>query len=345
MADALLSPAVGGTFWLVTGGVFTYSSKRVQHEIDSRKIPLMGVIGAFIFAAQMINFTIPGTGSSGHIGGGMILAILLGPYAGFLTLASILTIQSLFFADGGLLALGGNIFNLGFFPCFIAYPLVYKRITNKRTSPKSITAASILSVILALQFGALFVVLQTVFSGVTELPFKSFILVMQPIHLIIGLIEGLVTAAVVNFIFKAEPEILQVADPLQQNDSKRSFGKVILLFACIALFAGGGLSWFASQNPDGLEWSIAKITGKKELPPPEQGIHSSLAKLQEKTTLWPNYHFNEPGIYDNAQTPKASPLSALKTGTLLSGIIGAGLTLLSIIGIVLLLRMSKPITS
>ncbi len=76
-------------------------------------IPLMGVLGAFIFAAQMINFTIPGTGSSGHLGGGMILAILLGPHAAFLVMASVLTVQALFFADGGLLALGCNIWNLG----------------------------------------------------------------------------------------------------------------------------------------------------------------------------------------------------------------------------------------
>jgi cobalt/nickel transport system permease protein len=73
----------------------------------------------------MINFTIPGTGSSGHLGGGMILAILLGPYAGFLTMASLLVVQSLFFADDGLMALGRNIFNLGFFPCFIAYPFIF----------------------------------------------------------------------------------------------------------------------------------------------------------------------------------------------------------------------------
>ena len=76
----------------------------------------MGVLGAFIFAAQMINFTIPATGSSGHLGGGLILTILLGPYAAFLTIASVLMVQALFFADGGLLALGCNIFNLGFFP-------------------------------------------------------------------------------------------------------------------------------------------------------------------------------------------------------------------------------------
>jgi cobalt/nickel transport system permease protein len=113
MADALLSPAVGGTFWAGSIGAIAYASRKLRENLDDRLIPLMGVLGAFIFAGQMINFTIPGTGSSGHIGGGMLLAILIGPYAGFLVIASVLTIQALFFADGGLLALGANIWNLG----------------------------------------------------------------------------------------------------------------------------------------------------------------------------------------------------------------------------------------
>ncbi|RPH39572.1 MAG: cobalamin biosynthesis protein CbiM, partial [Burkholderiales bacterium] len=84
MADALISPAVGGTLWTASAGLIGYCSKKVKQELDDRKIPLMGVLGAFVFAAQMINFTIPATGSSGHLGGGMILAILLGPHAAFL---------------------------------------------------------------------------------------------------------------------------------------------------------------------------------------------------------------------------------------------------------------------
>ena len=86
----------------------------------------MGMLGAFVFAAQMINFSIPGTGSSGHLGGALLLAILLGPHAAFVVVASVLTVQALFFADGGLLALGANLFNLGVLPCYLAYPLVYR---------------------------------------------------------------------------------------------------------------------------------------------------------------------------------------------------------------------------
>ena len=91
MQDALISPAVGGAMWAAAAGLIGYSCRKLAANPDDSKIPLMGVTGAFVFAAQMINFTIPGTGSSGHIGGGILLAIILGPWAGFLVMASILT--------------------------------------------------------------------------------------------------------------------------------------------------------------------------------------------------------------------------------------------------------------
>jgi cobalamin biosynthesis protein CbiM len=134
MADALLSPGAGGAMLAVAAGTIAYSSAKVREEMDDRKVPLMGVMGAFLFAAQMINFTIPATGSSGHIGGGLLLAVLLGPHAAFLTIASVLMVQALFFADGGLLALGCNIFNLGALPAFIAYPLIYRPIAGRNPS-------------------------------------------------------------------------------------------------------------------------------------------------------------------------------------------------------------------
>jgi cobalt/nickel transport system permease protein len=209
MADALISPAVGGTMMAATACVAAYSIKKVRSDLDDKKVPMMGVMGAFIFASQMINFAIPATGSSGHIGGGMLLAILLGPYAGFLTMASILLIQALFFGDGGLLAFGCNVFNLGFFTCYFAYPLIYKWITRKGLTAGRIFWASMASAVIGLQLGSFSVVLETLLSGKTELPFNTFALLMQPIHLGIGVVEGLVTAAVVTFVWKARPEILE----------------------------------------------------------------------------------------------------------------------------------------
>ncbi|MGD0586713.1 MAG: energy-coupling factor ABC transporter permease, partial [Oryzomonas sp.] len=145
MADALLSPAVGGTMCAVSGAAIAYCSAKVRTGLDDRKVPLMGVLGAFLFAAQMINFTIPATGSSGHLGGGLLLSILLGPYAAFLTISSVLMVQALFFADGGLLALGCNIFNMGFIPAFLVYPLVYKRITGSAPGRTRLVAATMIS--------------------------------------------------------------------------------------------------------------------------------------------------------------------------------------------------------
>jgi len=293
MADALLSPAVGGTMWVVTAGTIAYCSGKVRKDMDDSKIPLMGVLGAFTFAAQMINFTIPVTGSSGHLGGGLILAILLGPHAAFLTIASVLMVQALFFADGGLLALGCNIFNLGIFPAFIAYPLIYKKIIGKQLTAAKISIASMLAAIVGLQMGAFGVVLETVSSGISSLPFATFVTMMQPIHLAIGIVEGLVTASVVSFVYRARPEILQSALESRPVGSY-PVRNVIYAFLIAALLTGGFLSWFASKNPDGLEWSITKITGQEELKGPEHGLHGALTALQEKTAFLPDYSFRKP---------------------------------------------------
>jgi len=325
MADALISPAVGGTMWAASAGLIGYCSKKVKDDLDDTRIPLMGVVGAFIFAAQMINFTIPGTGSSGHLGGGMILAILLGPHAGFLTMASVLAVQALFFADGGLMALGCNIFNLGFWPCFIAYPLIFKNIAGTRLSEKRLFAAGIISAIVAVQLGAFSVVLQTLFSGVTELPFDTFVLLMQPIHLAIGIVEGLATSAVVIFVRKARPEIIK-AMSASAPSGKPSMRKVIIGLLAAAVVTGGVLSWFASSNPDGLEWAIFKTAGTDDLSTPRKGIHTALAKVQEKTALLPDYGFKSKKTGQPAETPQSEP--ALDTGKTVSGLVGGALTLI-----------------
>jgi cobalt/nickel transport system permease protein len=212
MADALLSPAVGGIMCAVSAASVVYSAAKVKKdELGEKKVPIMAVTGAFVFAAQMINFTIPATGSSGHIGGGILLSAVLGPFPALLSIAAVLIIQCLFFADGGLLALGCNIFNMGVIPCLIIYPLIYRPILRKGADLKRISASSVLSVVVGLELGAFAVVLQTLASGITELPFAPFVALMLPIHLAIGLIEGIVTAAIVSFIYKMRPEIITSA--------------------------------------------------------------------------------------------------------------------------------------
>ncbi|MBW4055815.1 MAG: cobalamin biosynthesis protein CbiM [Proteobacteria bacterium] len=338
MADALLSPAVGGTMWTVSAATIAYCSKKIRTEMDDRKIPLMGVLGAFIFAAQMINFTIPVTGSSGHLGGGLILSILLGPYAAFLTIASVLVVQAFFFADGGLLALGCNIFNLGFFPAFIAYPFIYKKIIGGSPSPTKISVASMAAAVIGLQLGAFGVVVETVLSGISALPFSTFLIIMQPIHLAIGVVEGLVTATVISFVYKAKPEIMLSAmesRPIGVYPLRNS----ILGFLAVTLLTGGVVSWFASAQPDGLEWSIRKVTGKEKLKSSEQGLHSTLATIQKKLAFLPDYSFKKtpetkpteprtPRAASQEQKTGEKKAAGDKLGTSISGLVGGMLTLL-----------------
>lgn len=316
MADALLSPAVGATMWTATAATTVYCAKRLREEPDPARVPLMGVVGAFVFAAQMINFTIPGTGSSGHLGGGLLLTILLGPEAAFLVMASILTVQALFFADGGLLALGANIFNLGFFPAFVAYPFIYKPIAGKQPSGWRLATAAVVAALVGLQLGALGVVLETTLSGISALPLTAFLALMMPIHLAIGLVEGLVTAVVVMFVRRAQPEILERASTgtSMRGVAMRSVLATIGLFA---VTAGVVLSLFASANPDGLEWSIAGVTGSGELEAAGP-VYEAAASLQERIAFLPDYAFAG---------------SDAAAGTSVSGLVGAAITLGLIVGV------------
>ncbi len=329
--------------WAGTALTTSYCAKKVREEADPARVPLMGVVGAFVFSAQMLNFTIPATGSSGHLGGGLILAVLLGPHAAFLVMASVLAVQALFFADGGLLALGANIFNLGFIPAFIAYPLVYRRIVGGTSSASRIAMGSVLAAVVALALGSLGVVFQTVASGVSSLPFGSFVALMVPIHLAIGLVEGFVTAAVVLFVRKVQPEILTRVTSAQPIAGVSLRG-VLAAFVLLALLAGGVVSWFASTNPDGLEWSIAGVTGAEELQADEAGVHGWVADLQSFTAFLPDYTFRsgaDAGVAAEGDTQAVWP--AVDAGTSVAGVVGGVITLVvaAAIGFALSRRASR----
>ena len=299
MADALVAPAVATTMYLCSAAAGGYSVRQVRALNEPKKVPVMGVMGAFVFATQMINFTIPGTGSSGHLCGGMLLSALLGPYAGFLTMIGVLLIQCLLFADGGLLALGCNIWNMAFYGCFIGALLIWKPMMRRGASKKKIVAASVLGCVLTLQLGAFSVTLETLASGITELPFQTFVAVMQPIHLAIGLVEGGITAAVLLFVYQTRPELLQCASAsgAKNRCSRRA---ALAILAAAALVIGGGLSLLASANPDGLEWSLfgneeAGYSANMGLDEEAYGAESAAAEkaaaVQEKTSLLPDYNF------------------------------------------------------
>lgn len=333
MADALISPTVGISLWAAGTAVTCYSARQSGKELSEQKIPLMGVMGAFVFAVQMINFAIPGTGSSGHLGGGMLLAVLLGSHAGFLVMTSILMIQALLFADGGLLALGCNVINLAFFPCYVAYPLIYQPIVGKNPSKLRLTVGLSLATVAGLQLGAVGVVLETVFSGITELPVQTFTLFMLPIHLLIGLVEAAVTTAVLLYIWREMPELLKW-ESTSARLKTRPLKRLTVAIIIAALLISGALSWFASEQPDGLEWSILQTAGHEEVQN-SSWLHETLAQWQQRLALFADYQAELPFLNDKKASDSldkaAKPPVDLSTSA--AGVVGSVLILL-IVGII-----------
>ena len=332
MADALLAPAVAATMYAASAVTVGASVKTLKKDEDPAKLPTMAVTSALVFAGQMINYTIPGTGSSGHLCGGMLLSALLGPQAGFLSMVVILTIQCLFFADGGLLALGANCWNMAFYGCFVGYYLlwrpimhskVFKGLGAKGAGRLKIILASILGCVITLQLGAFSVVLETTVSGVTELPFGAFVGVMQPIHLAIGLVEGLITSAVLLFVYESRPELLMDMDSAAAGQGRCSVKTTLVILAVVVLVVGGGLSLAASANPDGLEWSMfgnadSGYSENMGLDEENYGISSTAAdraaSIQEKTAFLPDYAFA------NSDSAAGTSVSGIAGSAIVAGV-------------------------
>ena len=194
----------------------------------------------------------------------------------------------------------------------------------------------------SLQLGAVAVVLQTVASGISALPLGTFALFMLPVHLAIGIVEGLVTAAVVVFVRATRPDILPAATP-----SNRSVTGVAVSFATVALALGGIGAWFASANPDGLEWSIARITGADELDSPLTTLHARSAELQRRVAVLPDYGFRQDEGRD--ASPEGAPAASNlhrpgdRLGTSLAGVLGgAGALFLALLVGFVLRRKAQP---
>ncbi|HEX9289651.1 MAG TPA: energy-coupling factor ABC transporter permease [Anaeromyxobacteraceae bacterium] len=286
MADALLSPAVGLGFHAASAGLLATAARRVAREDGyERRLPLMGVLGAFVFAAQMVTFAIPGTGSSGHLAGGTLLAILVGPSAAFVVLASVLTVQALFFADGGLLALGCNLFNLGFWPAFAGIAL-HRRLARAIPGAPGVSLGALASAVVSLELGALGVVVQTHLSGRAEVPLRELTILMLGVHLPIGVVEGLVTAGVVRFVARLAPDRVDGA-------GARAQARLPLLAAlgAAALFLGTVAASFASARPDGLAWSLSRALHGGPPAAHAAGVGGGLRALQERIAVLPEYAF------------------------------------------------------
>ncbi len=203
--DGFINLPTAATTGVVSAGGLAYSLRQVAKEMGDKLVPLMGVMGAFIFAAQMLNFPIAG-GTSGHLIGAALAAILLGPWAAMIVMSCVLIIQCLVFQDGGLVALGANIFNMGIVAPFSAYYL-YRGMTallgqNRRGMLVGGFIAAWASVFLA----SIFCAIELVVSGTS--PASVALPAMAGIHALIGLVEGLITTAVLAFVMAVRPDLV-----------------------------------------------------------------------------------------------------------------------------------------
>jgi cobalt/nickel transport system permease protein len=285
--DGFLSTLVSIILWMVSAGAVAYALRRVGKDLGERQVPLMGVLAATIFAGQMLNFSVTG-GTSGHLLGAAIATILLGPWPAVIILTCVVSIQALVFQDGGLLALGANIFNMavvGVAVSYFVYTSLRKLIGDKSWSIfVSGAAAAWLSIVIA----SLAAALELALSGTS--PANIAVPAMGGIHMLIGIGEALITVGALAFLYSARRDLLTGGSTVPTGGVVVwTFGLGIALFLAI-------LSPLASSHPDGLEW-VAEQKGFLE---------TARAPF---FNLIPDYVF--PGISNEA------------LATILAGIIGA----------------------
>lgn len=202
--DGFLDTKTWVSFWAVSFGFISISIKKAKEELKEKTIPLMGVLGAFIFAAQMLNFPVL-NGTSGHFVGGVLAGIVLGPFAGFIVMSVVLIIQSLLFGDGGVLALGANIFNMGIIGTILGY---YIFILLNKVFKEKIYINSFIAGWLAIVLGALSCSIQLALSK--TVPIYLGLPSMVSIHALIGIGEGLITSLVLTFLYKTRKDLIFV---------------------------------------------------------------------------------------------------------------------------------------
>lgn len=239
--DGFLGLGVSLVFWIISIAFILVSSKKIQSNFDERQVPLMGVLAAFIFAAQMINFPVAG-GTSGHLLGGALVGIVLGPWAGILVMTAVIALQGLLFQDGGLLVMGANIFNMGILTVLIGFGM-YRAVIGFSKGIRLTTAgvAAWISVMAA----ALLTSLQLWLSGTSSL--NIVVPAMLGIHALIGLGEALITVAALALIMRARPNLLSEKEVEGHGGLGWAIGGLVVALGVVLLAP------FASANPDGLE--------------------------------------------------------------------------------------------
>lgn len=239
--DGFLNLIVSLICWAITVVTLSLAISRTNKSLGERQVPLMGVMAAFIFAAQMINFPVAG-GTSGHLLGGALAAIVLGPWAGMLVMTAVIAVQALLFQDGGLLVMGANILNMGLLTAAIGYGLYRSTFGSSRGVKLAVAGVAAWLSVMA---GALATALQLWLSGTSNL--QTVVIAMLGVHALIGLGEAVITVAALGFIFQTRPDLLDEKSAAAQSGRGWVIAGVVISLIVVLL------SPLASANPDGLE--------------------------------------------------------------------------------------------
>lgn len=276
--DGMLSNATVAVTGAASVGYLGYAVAWVRKHFDQRKIVLMAVTAALIFALQMLNFPVAG-GTSGHFAGGALAAILLGPFAAAIVMATVLMVQALVFADGGILALGANVLNLAVIAPLVGWAvwqLAQKFSDSKATKVVAAFAAAWLSLMIAATAAAL----EIWISGNAQL--GMVLGAMGGWHALIGIGEGLITAGLVAYVMQVRPDLLD-----QSNRAGSFSPRSIAIGFGVLAFVAAGLSFFASSSPDGLEFVYF-----------EEGVGVAFEEVSLLSGIMPDYM--APGLSSDA---------------------------------------------
>jgi cobalt/nickel transport system permease protein len=244
--DGFLTPVVSAVGWILAAIAIAIALRQTRKQLGERQIPLMGVLAAFIFAAQAINFPVA-AGTSGHLLGGTLAAIVVGPWAATLIMTAVIAVQGLIFQDGGLVVMGWNIVNMGVLTAltgYVCYRLARRSIGE---SPLSAVAAAFAAAWISVEVGAIATSVELAVSGTS--PLALALPAMAGVHALIGVGEGIITSGAVGFLQATRPEILQAGEmaPGRRGAVGVVAGLLIALFVAM-------LSPLASPSPDGLEF-------------------------------------------------------------------------------------------
>lgn len=324
---------------VVAAGAIAVSLRGARRELDERTAPLAGLVAAFIFAVQMLNFPVA-AGTSGHLLGGALAAILVGPYTGVLCVSVVLLLQAVLFADGGLTALGVNITTMALATTIVAYVLFRGLVKVLPRSRRSVTAASFVAALVSVPASALVFTLLYAVGGTTEVPLGKVTAAMVGVHVLIGLGEAVITALTVGAVIAVRPDLVHGAQGTKQQLKLRVNGELVdapdtsaaepapaaaaarspravwITGLAASLVLAGFVSFYASGSPDGLE-KVAEDHGIAEQAEEHAIADSPLADYGVRDV-------------DNAR---------LSGG--LAGVIGVGVTVVAGSGVFLLVRKRR----